>query len=174
MANYMKKIFLLGAVVYTIGMMAACKGGTAEGASADGTQDSILERERSYADSSIQRETEDIYVDGTQTEYVLYFHSEGCVDRMLHDVENDSVALDNFYIAEDDLAYYLYECREKLRAMGVRFYEADADISVFCQDDMSFQPIDSCACGVLIVKPGCRFAFLDLMEFLFGHEDSGE
>lgn len=37
MANYMKKIFLLGAVVCTIGMMAACKGGAENEHTADGS-----------------------------------------------------------------------------------------------------------------------------------------
>ena len=161
----MKNAFLLGALI--IGMFAACKGG----ATSEVATDSMIERDHSDIDIVSQyRGTEDVYVDGNQTEYVLIFRSEGCINRMLHEVENDSVAMEDFYVAMDDLGYYYYLCHERLERMGVKFHSTSADKKVFCQGGVAYRPQDSCACGVLMVKPGCRFEFVDLMDFLFGKE----
>ncbi|MBR4773718.1 MAG: hypothetical protein IK010_04730 [Bacteroidales bacterium] len=168
----MKKAFLLSAIVCALGMMTACKSGTANENTADSSADSTHMQGQPYTDTSMFKKTEDIYVDGNQTEYVFIFRSEGCFYRMLHDVENDSVELENFYIAEDDLGYYCYECSQKLESMGVKYHETSADKTVYCQGGLAYRPQDCCDCGVLIVKPGCQFEFVDLMEFLFGQEDS--
>ena len=159
-------------MVCALGMMVACKSGTANENTADSLVDSTPMLGQLYSDTLKFKKTEDVYVEGNQTEYVLIFRSEGCLYRMLHEVENDSVELDNFYVAEDDLGYYYYECSQKLESMGVKYHEASADKTVYCQGGIAYRPQDSCACGVLIVKSDCQFEFIDLMEFLFGQEDS--
>ena len=156
----MKKALLLCTVI--IGLFTACNNGKTNEAAADTTV---------YTQTDIDtvpqyKEAEDIYLDGKQTEYVLIFRSNGCSSRLLHEVENDSVALENFYIAEDDLGYYLYMCSERLEAIGAKWYETHADKTVFCQDGRTFQPHDSCDFGVLISKPGCPFEFIGYIDFL--------
>lgn len=160
----------MGALLCALGMMTACKSGTANGTVDDSTTDSMPQYEQSTADTSMFKETEDIYVDGKRTEYVLIFRFNRCLERMLHDVENDSVELDNFYTAEDDLGYYYHECYQKLESMGVKHHETSADKTVYCQGGNAYRPQDSCDCGVLIVRPGCQFEFVDLMDFLYGQE----
>ena len=165
----MKKAFLTLAVLCVVGMMAGCKSGAENQDAADtfaGSNTSNIDTVSQY------KETEDIYVDGKQTEYVLIFRSNECWEKMLHDLENDSAALEDFYVAEDDLMYYIYECGQKLQWMGVKYHETSADKTVFCQGDIAYRPQDSCDCGVLIVKPGCQFEFVDLMDFLYGQEYS--
>ena len=159
-------------MVCGLGMMVACKSGTANENTADSLVDSTPMLGQLYSDTLKFKKTEDVYVEGNQTEYVLIFRSEECFYRMLHEVENDSVELDNFYVAEDDLGYYYYECSQKLESMGVKYHAASADKTVYCQGGIAYRPQDSCACGVLIVKSDCQFEFIDLMEFLFGQEDS--
>ena len=161
-------------MVCALGMMTACKSGTTNENTADSSAINTPMHGQPYTYTSMFKKTEDIYVDGNQTEYVFIFRSEECFYRMLHEVENDSVERENFYIAEDDLGYYCYECSQKLEAMGVRYHETSADKTVYCQGGIAYRPQDSCACGVLIVKPGCQFEFVDLMEFLYGQEDSGQ
>ncbi len=165
----MKKAILTLAVLCAVGMMAGCKSGAENQDAADtfaGSNTSNIDTVSQY------KETEDIYVDGKQTEYVLIFRSNECWGKMLHDLENDSAALEDFYVAEDDLMYYIYECGQKLQRMGVKYHETSADKTVFCQGDIAYRPQDSCDCGVLIVKPGCQFEFVDLMDFLYGQEYS--
>jgi hypothetical protein len=165
----MKNAIMTLAVLCGIGLMAGCKSGTANDAAGDTSSEGVV----SVGDTVPQyRETEDVYVDGEQAEYVLIFRSKKCWERMLHDVENDSTALEGFYVAADDLGYYYYECGQKLEKMGVKYHETSADKKVFCQGDIAFVPQDSCTSGVLIVKPGCQFEFVDLMDFLYGQEDS--
>ena len=156
----MKKALLLGTVI--IGMLTACNNGKTNEAATD-----TAACTRTGVDSVPQyKEAEDIHLDGKQTEYVLIFRANGCSDRLLREVENDSVALENFYIAEDDLGYYYYMCSERLEAIGAKWHETHADKTVFCQGDMAFQPQDSCDCGVLIIKPGCHFEFISYIDFL--------
>lgn len=145
--------------------MAGCKSGTTN----EETTDTAAVSTTTAADTIPQyRETEDIHLDGKETEYVLIFRSAGCAESMLREIGDDSVQLDDFYTAEDDLGYYYYMCYQRLEAMGVKYYETSADKKVYCQDGIVFAPQDSCACGVLIVKPGCRrFEFIDLMDFLY-------
>ena len=165
----MKKVFLALAVLCAVGMMAGCKSGAENQDAADtfaGSNTSNIDTVSQYKD------TEDIYVDGKQTEYVLIFRSNECWEKMLHDLENDSAALEGFYVAADDLMYYIYECSQKLQRMGGKYHETSADKTVFCQGDIAYVPQDSCDCGVLIVKPGCQFEFVDLMDFLYGQEYS--
>ncbi|MBQ3788839.1 MAG: hypothetical protein II849_08580 [Bacteroidales bacterium] len=165
----MKKAILTLAVLCAVGMMAGCKSGAENQDAADtfaGSNTSNIDTVSQY------KETEDIYVDGKQTEYVLIFRSNECWEKMLHDLENDSAALEGFYVAADDLMYYIYECSQKLQRMGGKYHETSADKTVFCQGDIAYVPQDSCDCGVLIVKPGCQFEFVDLMDFLYGQEYS--
>ena len=165
----MKKVFLTLAVLCAVAMMAGCKSGAENQDAADtfaGSNTSNIDTVSQY------KETEDIYVDGKQTDYVLIFRSNECWEKMLHDLENDSAALEDFYVAADDLMYYIYECSQKLQRMGGKYHETSADKTVFCQGDIAYVPQDSCDCGVLIVKPGCQFEFVDLMDFLYGQENS--
>ena len=154
-----------------MGLFVACKGGVSPAESDMATANEAADTISESIDTVSQyRVTEDVYVNGNQTEYVMIFCSKGCIERMLHDVENDSAELDNFYVAMDDLGYYYHLCHERLESMGVKYHETSADKTVFCPGGMSFHPQDSCDYGVLIVKPGCQFEFVDLMDFLFGQE----
>ena len=174
----MKKAFLTLAVLCGIGLIAGCKSSgepaeldeaMANEAAGDTSFNGIV----SVGDTVSQyRETADVYVDGKQTEYVLIFRSNECWGKMLHDLENDSAALEGFYVAADDWGYYYYECGQKLEKMGVKYHKTSADKKIFCQGDIAFIPQDSCTSGVLIVKPGCQFEFVDLMDFLYGQEYS--
>ena len=174
----MKKAILTLVVLCCIGLIAGCKSSgepaeldeaMANEAAGDTSFNGIV----SVGDTISQyRETEDVYVGGEQTEYVFIFRSKECWERMLHDVENDSAALEGFYVAADDWGYYYYECGQKLEKMGVKYHKTSADKKIFCQGDIAFIPQDSCTSGVLIVKPGCQFEFVDLMDFLYGQEDS--
>ena len=174
----MKKAILTLVVLCCIGLIAGCKSSgepaeldeaMANEAAGDTSFNGIV----SVGDTVSQyRETADVYVDGKQTEYVLIFRSNECWEKMLHDLENDSAALEGFYVAADDWGYYYYECGQKLEKMGVKYHKTSADKTVFCQGDIAYVPQDSCDCGVLIVKPGCQFEFVDLMDFLYGQEYS--
>lgn len=156
----MKKAFLLCTVI--IGLFTACNNGKTNEAAADAVVCTLPD-----IDAVPQyKEAVNIYPDGNQTEYVLIFRSNGCSDRLLREVENDSVALENFYITEDDLGYYYYMCSERLDAIGAKWYETHADKAVFCQDGRVFQPQDSCDFGMLIIKPGCPFEFISYIDFL--------
>ena len=164
---YMKKAFLPLVVLCCIGLIAGCKGGAENQDAADtfaGSNTSNIDTVSQY------KETKDIYVDGKQTEYVLISPCKGCFDSV-HNVENDSVAWGDFGFA-DGLWYYLYECSQKLQSMGVKYHETSADKTVFCQGDVAYRPQDSCDYGVLIVKPDCRFEFVDLTYILFGQDYS--
>lgn len=165
----MKNLILLGAMVCVIGLFAGCRGGTTNEVAADST---VVCNHIDIDTVSPYREAEDVYVDGNKTEYVLIFQSKGCIDRMLRDVEDDSVKLEGFYVAMDDWGYYYNECYQKLEAMGAKYYETSADKTVYCRENIAYRPQDSCACGVLVIKPGCRFEFLELMDFLYQQEDS--
>jgi len=183
----MKKAFLTLVVLCAVAMMAGCKGGgtpaeldkagmpreLAERTANETAGDTSFKGVVSVGDTVSQyRETADVYVDGKQTEYVMIFRSSECWEKMLHDLENDSAALEDFYVAADDLMYYSYECGQKLQRMGVKYHETSADKTVFCQGDIAYVPQDSCDCGVLIVKPGCQFEFVDIMDFLYGQDYS--
>lgn len=141
----MKKTLRLCAAILVLAFMASCNGG---GQAAD------------------KGDEGDIHVDGDQTAYVLIFRSAGCAEQMLREIGEDSALLDDFYTAEDDLGYYYHECYERLETLGVKHYKTTADKKVFCPDGTVFTPQDCCACGVLIVKPGCGFEFVGLIDFL--------
>lgn len=164
----MKKIILTLAVLCCIGKIFGCKNGTA-----NENTDTILPTMMARESCTIPefKDARNVYLDGKQTEYVLLFRSAGCAERMIREIGDDSAALDDFYTAEGDLGYYYYMCRQRLEATGVKYYETSADKLVICQGDMAIGPHDSCACGVLIVMPSCRFKFVSFTDFLFQAEN---
>ena len=158
----MKSIYL-GTTICILAMLTACKNGTSSTAD---TSD-ILQ----------YRETEDVYAKAEQVEYVMIFPSDECIERRLHEAAKDSVDLENFYLAHDDLVWYYHLCRERLEEMGAVYYETYADKSVHYPDlDLDeqrvFRPDNDCECGVLILDYVHEPEFIGIIDFLTLTEDT--
>lgn len=167
----MKNAIITFALLFGIGLMTACKN-----APTNGDTDTVPSVAEATAIDTIPKykETEDIYLGGEQTEYVMIFRSSECIENMLRNIGDDSAQLEDFYTAEDDFGYYYYLCCKQLEEMRVNYYETSADKKVLCQGDVVFQNQDSCTVGLLIVKPGCKVEFVDIMQFLFPPDSLGQ
>ena len=163
----MKKAFYLIAAICTFTLLSACKNGTT-------TEPSTA---ADTSDIPQHNETRDVYAEGNQVEYVLIFPSTECIEQQLHEAEKDSVTLEGFYIAHDDLAWYFHLCRERLEEMGAVYYETSADKSVHYPDlDLDeqrvFRPDNDCECGVLILDHVHDPEFIGLIDFLTLTDDT--
>ena len=109
----------------------------------------------------------DISVDGSCLTYVLFFWSDGFIERTVQELETsgDTIGLDNFYTAADDMQWYLAICRDRLKEMKAKYYETDASKTVSYTGGVFSTPKDS-DCGVLILEPGKEPVFMDYFEFL--------
>lgn len=161
----MKKAFYLIATICTFASVSACKNGTTTETS--DTADT--------SDIPQYRETEDVYTKGNQVEYVLIFPSTECIEQHLHEAEKDSVALEGFYIAHDDLGWYYYSCAERIKEMGAVYYETSADKTVHYTDlgeQREFRSEDDCDFGVFILDYVHEPEFIGLIDFLTLTDDT--
>lgn len=110
---------------------------------------------------------QDISVDDNGLTYVLFFWSDDFTERTVQELESsgDTVGLDNFYTAADDMQWYLAICRDRLKEMKAKYYETDASRAVHYPSGVFRTPKDS-DCGVLILEPGKVPVFMDYLEFL--------
>lgn len=110
---------------------------------------------------------EDISVDGSCLTYVLFFWSDDFTERTIQEMEasGDTVGLDNFYTAADDMLWYLAICRDRLKEMKAKYYETDAGRAVHYPGGV-FRTSKDSDCGVLVLEPGKEPAFMDYLEFL--------
>lgn len=161
----MKKAFYLIAAICTFTLLSACKNGTTP----------VTTAAADTSDIPQYRETEDVYAEGKQVEYVLIFPSEDCIERQLHEAEKDSAALEGFYVASDDLGWYYYSCSERLIEMGAVYYETSADKTVHYTDlgeQREFRPEDGCDFGVFILDYVHEPEFIGFIDFLTLTDDT--
>lgn len=161
----MKKAFYLIAAICTFTLMSACKNGTTTEPTAAADTSDIPQ----------YNETRDVYAEGNQVEYVLIFPSTECIEQQLHEAEKDSVTLEGFYIAHDDLAWYYHLCAERLEEMGVVYYWTSADKTVHYTnlgEQREFRPEDGCDFGVFILDYVHEPEFIDLIDFLTLTDDT--
>ena len=144
----MKKIAMLCAVMLALGST-ACKTGNHN---SPDTSTTVLSDTSTIKNSWAK----DIYVDDTCLTYVIFFWS---------DAAGDTVGLDNFYTAADDMLWYLAICRDRLQEMKVKFYETDASKAVHYPGGV-FRTTKETDCGVLVLEPRKNPVFMDYFEFL--------
>ena len=116
-----------------------------------------------------------MYAEGNQVEFVVIFPSAECIEQRLHEAEKDSVALEGFYIASDDLAWYSYSCSERLEEIGVVHYKTTADKTVhytILGKQREFHPEDVCDYGVLIIDHEHEPEFIGYIDFLTLTDDT--
>ena len=155
----MKKIAMLCAVMLALGST-ACKMGNHN---SPDTSTTVLSDTSTIKNSWAK----DIYVDDSCLTYVIFFWSDEFSERTVHELEaaGDTVGLDNFYTAADDMLWYLAICRDKLQEMKVKFYETDASKAVHYPGGV-FRTTKETDCGVLVLEPRKNPVFMDYFEFL--------
>ena len=155
----MKKTILFCAALLVFGLM-ACKNGNVNCPDAGTTE---------LSDTSTVKHSsaDDIFVDGSCLTYVIFFLSDDFTERTVRELESsgDTVGLDNFYTAADDMQWYMAMCRDRLKEMKAKYYETDAGSAVHYPGGVFRTPKDS-DCGVLVLEPGKEPVFMDYFEFL--------
>ncbi|MCR4857234.1 MAG: hypothetical protein K5890_03435 [Bacteroidales bacterium] len=109
----------------------------------------------------------DISVDGSCLTYVIFFWSDDFTERTVQELESsgDTVGLDNFYTAADDMQWYMAICRDRLEELKAKYYETDASNAVYYPGGV-FRTTKDSDCGVLILEPGKNPVFMEYLEFL--------
>ena len=155
----MKKTILLYTVLLAFWLM-ACKNGNV--ISPD-TSTTVLSDTSTIKNSWAK----DIFIDDTCLTYVIFFWSDEFSERTIHELEaaGDTVGLDNFYTAADDMLWYMAICRDKLKELKANYFETDASKAVHYPGGVFRTPKES-DCGVLIHEPGKNPVFMDYFEFL--------
>jgi len=155
----MKKTIFFYVVLLVFGLM-ACKNGNVNRPDACTTE---------LSDTSTVKHSsaDDIFVDGSCLTYVIFFWSDDFTERTVRELESsgDTVGLDNFYTAADDMQWYMAMCKDRLKEMKAKYYETDAGRAVHYPGGVFRTPKNS-DCGVLILEPGKEPVFMDYLEFL--------
>lgn len=155
----MKKTILFCAVLFVFGLT-ACKNSNVSRPDAGAA-------ELSDTSTITHSLAKDISVDDSCLTYVLFFWSDDFTERTAQELESsgDTVGLDNFYTAADDMLWYLAMCRDRLKEMKAKYYETDAGRAVHYPGGV-FRTSKDSDCGVLVLEPGKEPAFMDYLEFL--------
>ncbi|MBP5516393.1 MAG: hypothetical protein J6X86_05530 [Bacteroidales bacterium] len=102
-----------------------------------------------------------------KTQYIIISPSDLYIDSLIRDIAGDEEEMDNFYVAMDDLGYYLYLCDTLLRQQGTQPLFSDSDSRIFLADEQQWLSMPSRGfSGVLVYQPDGSYGLFPLLEFI--------